>query len=119
MALSKHSTNDWASPIILVGKKDGKLRLCIDYRRLNSVSNMDAYPMPRIEELIDNLGGAKFISTLDLSRSYWQVPVEAESQARTAFTTPFGLYQFWRMPFGLQGAPAAFQQMVDKLLDGL
>ena len=81
--------------------------------------NIDAYPMPRIEELIDNLGRAKFISTLDLSQCYWQVPVESESQAKTAFTTQFGLYRFWRMPFGLQGVPATFQRMVDKLLDGL
>ena len=113
------SSSDWASPIVLVGKKDGTLRLCVDYRKLNSVSNMDAYPMPRIEELLDNLGEAKFISTLDLSRGYWQVPVEPEAQAKTAFTTPFGLFQFRRMPFGLQGAPATFQRMVDKLLDGL
>ena len=66
----------------------------MDYRKLNSVSNMDAYPMPRIEELLDNLGEAKFISTLDLSRGYWQVPVEPEAQAKTAFTTPLVCFSF-------------------------
>ena len=73
---------------------------------MNSVSEADAYPMPRIDELIDRLGGAKFITTLDLTRGYWQVPVAPISRARTAFTTPFGLYQFTVMPFGLHGAPA-------------
>ena len=113
------STSDWAAPIVLVKKKDGSLRLCVDYRRLNSVSKADAYPMPRIDELIDQLGKAQYLSTLDLTKGYWQVPVSADAQQKTAFTTPFGLFEFKRMPFGLQGAPATFQRMMDKLLDGL
>ena len=113
------STSDWASPIVLVKKKDGSLRLCMDYRRLNAKTKVDAYPMPRIDDLIDNLGKARYISTLDLSRGYWQVPVEKTAQEKTAFVTPFGLYQFKRMPFGLQGAPATFQRMMDRLLNGL
>ena len=100
------STSDWAAPIVLVKKKDGSLRLCVDYRRLNSVSKADAYPMPRIDELIDQLGKAQYLSTLDLTKGYWQVPVSADAQQKTAFTTPFGLFEFKRMPFGLQGAPA-------------
>ena len=115
----KPSTSEWASPIVLVPKKDGTLRMCVDYRKLNAVSESDAYPMPRIDELIDRLGGAKYISTLDLTRGYWQVPVAAESQAKTAFTTPFGLYDFTVMPFGLQGAPATFQRLMDNLLRGV
>ena len=107
------STSDWASPIVLVKKKDGSLHLCVDYRRLNSVSQFDAYPMPRVDDLIDQIGQAKFISTLDLTRGYWQVPVAEEARHKTAFITPFGLFQFIVMPFGLSGAPATFQWMMD------
>ena len=92
--------------------------MCVDYRRLNGVSRADAYPTPRMDDLVDQLGGTKYISTLDLTRGYWQVPVAQHAQHKTAFATPFGLYQFTRMPFGLQGAPATFQRMMDKLLDG-
>lgn len=112
-----HGTSDWAAPIVLVkkkDKKDGGMRLCVDYRRLNSVTKVDAYPMPRVDEMLDRLGTARYISTLDLTRGYWQEPVEECDQQKTAFTTPFGLYQFCRMPFELQGAPATFQRMIDK-----
>ena len=114
----EHSSSDWASPIVPLQKADGTLRICVDYRRLNSVSKMDAYPMPRVDDMIDQIGVAKFISTLDLTKGYWQVPVRVEDRHKTAFATPFGLFQFKRMPFGLQGAPATFQRMVDRLLDG-
>ncbi len=79
-------------------------------------SHPDAYPMPRVDDLIDRLGGAKYITTLDLSRGYWQVPVDTESRHLTGFTTPFGLFQFKVMPFRLHGAPATFQRMMDRLL---
>ena len=74
--------------------------------------------MPHVDELIDRVGGASFITTIDLTKGYWQVPVAPADREKTAFTTPFGLFQFRRMPFGLQGAPATFQRMVDYLLDG-
>ena len=112
------STSEWASPIVLVPKKDGSTRLCIDYRRLNAVSYQSAYPMPRVEDLVDQLGKAKFLTTLDLTRGYWQVPLSVESRPRSAFTTPFGLFQFKVMPFGLHGAPSTFQRMMDQLLKG-
>ena len=76
------SNSDWAAPIVLVPKKDGSLRLCVDYRRLNGVSQSDAYPMPRIDELIDQLGGPQFITTLDLTCDYWQVPVAEADRTR-------------------------------------
>ena len=113
------SASEWASPIVLVPKKDDSLRMCVDYHRLNSMSVVDAYPTPRIDDLIDRLRSAKYMTTLDLTRGYWQVPVAPESRPRTAFTTPFGLYQFTVMPFGLQRAPAMFQRMMDVLLKGI
>ena len=112
----ERSASEWAAPIVLVKKKDGTIRMCVDYRRLNSLSHVDAYPMPRVDDLIDRLGDAKYISTFDLSRGYWQVPVRESDQPKTAFTTPYGLFQFRVMPFGLQGAPATFQRMMDILL---
>ena len=113
------STSDWAAPIVLVQKRDKSLRLCVDYRRLNTRSKSDAYPMPRVDDLIDRVGNATYITTLDLTKGYWQVPVAVVDRPKTPFTTPYGLYQFTRMPFGLQGAPATFQRMVNRLLQGL
>ena len=113
------SASEWSAPIVLVKKKDGSLRLCVDYRRLNEVSDTDAYPMLRIDDLIDRLGKAPYISTLDLTRGYWQVPVAKEARPKTAFATPFGLFQFNVMPFGLQGAPATFQRLMDRVIRGL
>ena len=86
---------------------------------LYGVAWSDAYPMPRVDKLIDSLGNASFITTLDLTRGYWQVPVEEKSRPLTAFATPFGLYQFRMMPFGLSGAPATFQRLMDRVLRGL
>ena len=113
------SLSEWPAPIVAVGKKDGTLRLCVDYRQLNSVTWADPYPMPRIDELLDGIGQAQYITTLDLTRGYWQVPVAEESRPKTAFTTPMGLYQFTVMPFGLCGAPATLQCLMDWLLRGL
>ena len=88
------SQSDWASPIVLVRKKDNSICLCVDYLKLNAQSRIDAYPMPRIEDILDKVGEAKFITTLDLARGYWQVPVADEDKHKIAFTSPFGLYQF-------------------------
>ena len=113
------SHGEWSSPIVVVKKKDGNIRMCVDFRRLNSVTPADAYPMPRADELIDRIGKAKYITTLDLSKGYWQVPMKEEDKVKTAFTTPSGLFQFTVMPFGLSGAPATFQRMMDRLIRGL
>ena len=83
-------------------KKDGTLRLCVDYRRLNAVSESDVYPMPQVDVLINRLGGAGYITTMDLTRGYWQVPVSPDAKYKTAFAIPSGLFQFTRMPFRLK-----------------
>ena len=95
------------------------LPLCIDYRRLSSMTMADAYPMVRIDDLLDMLGQACFFTKLDLTRGYWQVPMAEEDRAKTASTTPMGIYHFKVMPFGLSGAPAKFQRMMDSLLRGM
>ena len=110
------STSEWSSPIIIVSKPDGSLRLCVDYRNLNRVSKFDAYPMPRIDDILDNLGTAQYITTLDLTKGYWQIPIGEDSREKTAFSTPNGLFQFNVMPFGLHGAPATFQRAMDNML---
>lgn len=112
------SDSPWASPIVTVRKKDGTLRLCVDYRKLNAVTQEDIYQMPRVEELIERLGKANFITTLDLTKGYYQVPVSSEDREKTAFTTPFGKYRFKTMPFGLKGAPTTFQRLMDRVLSG-
>ena len=111
--------SEWSALIVIVRKKDGMIRLCVDYRRLNAISRVDAYLMPRIDDLIDLTGQSKYVSTLDLTKGYWQVPMAVKDRPKTAFATPFGFYQFKCMPFGLQGAPATYQRMMDALLDGL
>ncbi|KAK7929500.1 hypothetical protein WMY93_005895 [Mugilogobius chulae] len=110
------SDSEWCSPVVLVPKKDGSLRFCIDFRYLNAISNFDPYPMPRIDELLERVGSAAYITTLDLSRGYWQLALAPEARELTAFKTPFGLFQFRVMPFGLQGAPATFQRLMDHVL---
>ena len=112
------STSEWSSPIVLVKKKDGTMRMCVDYRRLNAVTQVEAYPMPRIDDIIDRLGKARYITTLDLTKGYWQMPVAMRDRPKTAFVMPRGLFQFRVMPFGLNGAPASFQRLTDSLVKG-
>ncbi len=119
MNIIEPSRSDWCSPVVLVPKKDGSLRFCVDFRYLNSVSRFDSYPTPRIDELVDRLGKAKWITTIDLCKGYWQVPLSIQSKELTAFRTPWGLFQFSVMPFGLHGVPASFQRLMDCVLSGL
>lgn len=99
-----------------VGKKDGSLRLCVDYRRLNAVTKNDPYPMPRVEDLLDKLGKANYLSTLDLAKGYYQVPVRDQDRDKTTLS-PHEKYRFRTMPFGLKGAPTTFQCLMDQILE--
>jgi len=112
----RHSNSEYSSPIVLVRKKSGDLRMCIDYRQLNAKTIKDAYPLPRIDESIDALVGARFFSTMDLQSAFYQVEVEEADKAKTAFTTPLGLYEFNRMPFGLCNGPATYQRLMQRVL---
>ena len=109
------SCSPWASPIMLVEKKDGTVRFYVDYRKVNSVTKFDAYPMPRIEEVLESIGSAKVISTLDLAKGYWQIPLSEDAKEKTAIITPSGLYEFEVMPFGLHSAPATFQRTMNHI----
>lgn len=113
------SSSPWASPVVLVPKKNGQLRFCIDYRRLNAVTKKDVYPLPRIDDILDHLGKAKYFTSLDLASGHWQVKLAEESHQKSAFTTHCGLFEFIRMPFGLCNAPATFQRLMQVVLAGL
>ncbi|EYC35032.1 hypothetical protein Y032_1180g3735 [Ancylostoma ceylanicum] len=113
------SKSDWASPVVLVRKKDGSLRLCIDYRALNKVTKQDSYPLPTIDTVIQSLGSKKVFSTLDMASGYWQIKLSEAAKEKSAFTTSEGLFQFEVLPFGLSTSPAKFQRLMDMVLGEL
>ena len=116
MAVIQPSKSPWSSPVVLVRKKDGSHRFCVDYRRLNSVTKPDTYPLPRIDNLLDQLGKSSYFSTLDLASGFWQIKMHPASQEKTAFCTPHGLFEFKVMPFGLTNAPSVFQRLMQQIL---
>ena len=113
------STSAWSSPVVLITKKDGSPRFCLDYRKLNDVTVKDAYPLPRVEDCINALSGSKYFSSLDLNSGYWQVGMKTEDKEKTAFATTMGLYQFTVMSFGLSNAPSTFERLMENVLRGL
>ena len=110
------SKSPWASPVVVVEKKGGDLRMCVDYRPLNKVTKPDSYPLPRIDDLLESFRTANWFSTLDLASGFWQVEMHSEDKEKTAFITDFGLYEFNVIPFGLRNAPGTFQRLMNYVL---
>ena len=110
------SSSPWASPMVTVRKADGSARLCVDFRKINSLTRQTPFYMPRLEEVIEGVGRARFISKLDLSKGFYQVQLTEAAQPKTAFTCHRGAFQFTRMPFGVKNAPACFQSLMQRVL---
>ena len=119
MGVVTPSSSPWSSPVVLVRKKDGAHRFCVDYRGLNEVTKADGFPLPRVDDLLDQLGHSRYFSTLDLAAGFWQIRMHPDSKEKTAFATPQGLFEFQVMPFGLMNSPAVFQRLMQQVLAGL
>jgi len=113
------SNSPWSSRVVLAPKPNGGIRFCIDFRAVNSVTVRDVYPLKNMDDLIGSLDGARYFSSVDLESGFWQIPLSPGSRARSAFVTPDGLYQFKRLPFGLQASPPNFQRLMDRVLKDL
>ena len=113
-----HSTNPWSFPIVPIRKPDLKVRLCVDYRQLNSITNPDQYYIPLVDELLQKVGSFQVLSKLDLAKYFYQVGLTDEGRARSAFVTPMGKLELLRMPFGMRNAPPIFQRLMDIVLKG-
>lgn len=114
--IAEPSSSSWASPCLLVPKSDGTLRFCSDFRKVNAVTKPDSFPLPRMDDCIDQVGSAKFVSKLDLLKGYWQVPLSNRAREIAAFVTPRDLYSYSVMPFGLRNAPATFQRLMNHVI---
>ena len=114
------SQSPWCNAVVLVRKKDGSLRFCIDFRRLNAQTKKDAYPLPRMQETMESMVGTRHFSCMDLKSGFWQVQMDEESRQYTAFTVgSMGVYEFLRMPYRLCNAPATFQRLMQKCMGEL
>ncbi|WKX95827.1 hypothetical protein Q1695_012348 [Nippostrongylus brasiliensis] len=115
----ERSTSPWASPVVLVKKKDGTIRLCVDYRELNKHTKQDASPLPAPDVMLQSLQGKKWFTSMDLCSGYWQIALSEDAKEKSAFTTSEGLFQFTVLPFDLSTSPAEFQRLMDKVLGEL
>ena len=113
------SQSDWSSPCILVPKPDGTFHMCTDYRKVNSVTKTGSFPVPRINDCIDNIGKAKCVTKFDLLKGFWQIPLTDRAKEISAFVTPDGLYKYKVMPFGMENSPATFQRLIYMIITGL
>ena len=115
----QESVSPWSSPVVLVKKKNGEMRFCIDFRMVNKITKTDNFPMPLVADTLDALSGTQFFTTLDLKSGYWQIQLHPSAREKTAFVTHNGLYEFLVMPFGLTNSGASFQRLMGHILRGL
>ena len=113
------SVSPWSSPVVIVKKKNGEMRFCIDFRSINKITKKDSFPMPLVAETLDALSGTHYFTTLDLKSGYWQIELDPSAREKTAFVTHNGLYEFLVMPFGLTNSGASFQRLMGHILRGL
>ena len=113
------SISSWSSPVVLVKKKNGEMRFCVDYRKLNKITKKDSFPLPLISEVLDSLCGTQYFTCLDLKSGYWQIPLDKSTKDKSAFVTHNGLWEFNVLPFGLTCSPATFQRLMGHILRGL
>ena len=119
LGVVERSDSPYCCPVVIVKKKDNSNRFCIDFRILNKITVSDAGPIPSMEQIFSKLAGYKFISKLDISKGYWQIPLSENSKKYTAFKTPLGLFQYTLLPFGLFTAQASCSRLMRKLLQNL
>ena len=115
----QRSSSDWSSPCVLVPKPDGSIRFCTDYRKVNDVTKTDAFPIPRVDDCVDRVGQYQFLTKIDLMKGYWCVPLSERGRQISAFVTPFDLYEYNVLPFGMKNAPATFQRMMHSVIQDL
>ena len=117
--LIEPSSSPWSSPCLLVPKPDGSVRFCTDFRKVNHLTKPDSFPMPRIDDCIDRIGQAQYVTRLDLLKGFYQIDLTPDAREISAFVTPDGLFQYKVMPFGMRNGPATFQCLMTQVISGL